>query len=211
MFKEILPRNRYGYVLSNSKYASDLESQQKQLIEKAKIPPKNIKVEILSPSIINEKPIIFQKLIEEELSPGTLLVVTHIDSCSGSGLQFLKLQEKLFRKNVTLICLNLPYSADLTTNKLIAHNLALISEFDKNCRRKKQRIGIQAAKKAGRYPGRKTVITQKFINEVQYLKDNQKLSVTEISKITGRARSTIYKVLKQHLNYVPYNRLIKHE
>ena len=43
----------------------------------------------------------------------------------------------------------------------------------------------------------------------KFLKENKNLSITEISKITGRARNTIYKILKQELNYVPYNRLVK--
>ena len=41
------------------------------------------------------------------------------------------------------------------------------------------------------------------------LKENKNLSITEISKITGRARNTIYKILKEELNYIPYNRLVK--
>ena len=55
----------------------------------------------------------------------------------------------------------------------------------------------------------KTVIDKKLITQVQDLKENKNLSITEISKITGRARNTIYKILKEELNYVPYNRLVK--
>ena len=68
---------------------------------------------------------------------------------------------------------------------------------------------MQAAKKNGKYFGRKTVIDKKLISQVQDLKENKNLSITEISKITGRARNTIYKILKEELNYVPYNRLVK--
>ena len=57
--------------------------------------------------------------------------------------------------------------------------------------------------------GRKTVITKKLIAQVQDLKENKKLSITEIAKITGKGRNTIYKVLKNELNYIPYNRLVK--
>ena len=55
----------------------------------------------------------------------------------------------------------------------------------------------------------KTVIDKKLISQVQDLKENKNLSITEISKITGRARNTIYKILKEELNYIPYNRLVK--
>jgi predicted transcriptional regulator len=53
------------------------------------------------------------------------------------------------------------------------------------------------------------VIDKKLISQVQDLKENKNLSITEISKITGRARNTIYKILKEELNYIPYNRLVK--
>ena len=68
-----------------------------------------------------------------------------------------------------------------------------------------------AAKKAGKYAGRKTVITKKLIAEVQDLKEKKNLSIIQIAKVTGRVRNTIYKILKEELNYVPYNRLVKQE
>jgi len=43
------------------------------------------------------------------------------------------------------------------------------------------------------------------------LKETKNLSITQIAKITGRARTTVYKVLKEELKYIPYNRLVKQE
>ena len=159
---------------------------------------------------IRERPV-FQKLIEEELQENDLLLVTKIDRCSRNTLDFLKLQEKLFKKSVTFIALDLPYSNDMAVNKLIATNLAAIAtcENERRQERQRQRQGILAAKKAGKYAGRKTVITKKLIAEVQDLKEKKNLSITQIAKITGRGRNTIYKILKEELNYVTYNRLVK--
>ena len=70
-------------------------------------------------------------------------------------------------------------------------------------------LNIKAARKAGKYLGRKTIITKKLIDLFKYLKETKNLSITPIAKITGRARSTIYKILKQELNSIPYNRLVK--
>jgi len=97
----------------------------------------------------------------------------------------------------------------MAVNKLIATNLAAIATFENERRKERQRQGIQAAKKNGKYLGRRTVIDKKLISQVQDLKENKNLSITEISKITGRARNTIYKILKEELNYIPYNRLVK--
>ena len=135
--------------------------------------------------------------------------MTKIDRCSRNTLEFLKLQEKLFKKKVTFISLDLPYSKDLAVNQLISTNLTAIATFENERRKERQRQGIQAAKKNGKYLGRRTVIDKKLISQVQNLKENKNLSITEIAKVTGRGRTTIYKILKQDLNYIPYNRLVK--
>jgi len=211
MFEEIPKNCRYAYARVSSKSQEDnssLESQKQEFLKLA-VPEKNIRIEIGSAADpIQERPV-FQKLIEEELQENDLLLVTKIDRCSRNTLEFLKLQEKLFKKKVTFISLDLPYSNDMAVNKLISTNLAAIATFENERRKERQRQGIQAAKKNGKYLGRKTVIDKKLISQVQYLKETKNLSITEITKITGRARTTIYKVLKNELNYIPYNRLVK--
>jgi DNA invertase Pin-like site-specific DNA recombinase len=211
MFEEI-PRNcRYGYARVSSQSQennSSLESQKEEFLQLG-VPKKNIRIEVGSAADpIRERPV-FQKLIEEELQENHILFGTKIDRCSRNTLEFLKLQEKLFQKQVTFISLDLPYSTDMAVNKLIATNLAAIATFENERRKERQRQGIEVAKKNGKYFGRKTVIDKKLISQVQNLKENKNLSITEISKITGRARNTIYKILKEELNYIPYNRLVK--
>jgi DNA invertase Pin-like site-specific DNA recombinase len=211
MFEEI-PRNcRYGYARVSSQSQennSSLESQKQEFLQLG-VPKKNIRIEVGSAADpIRERPV-FQKLIEEELQENHILFVTKIDRCSRNTLEFLKLQEKLFQKQVTFISLDLPYSNDMAVNQLISTNLAAIATFENERRKERQRQGIQAAKKNGKYLGRRTVIDKKLIDQVQNLKETKNLSITEIAKVTGRGRTTIYKVLKEELNYVPYNRLVK--
>ena len=187
-----------------------MEVQKQEFIRQG-VPKKNIRVEIRSVTDIIKERLVFQKLIDQELKKNDLLLITKIDRCSRNTLEFLKLQEKLFNKSVTFIALDLPYSKDMAVNKLISTNLAAIATFENERRKDRQRQGIAAAKKAGKYAGRKTVITKKLINQVQDLKENKNLSITQIAKITGRGRNTIYKVLKEELNYIPYNRLVKND
>jgi DNA invertase Pin-like site-specific DNA recombinase len=211
MFDQIPENCRYGYARVSSKSQeenSSLESQKQEFIHQG-VPEKNIRIEIGSAADnISERPI-FYHLIDAELKENDLLLVTKIDRCSRNTLEFLKLQEKLFKKKVTFLSLDLPYSSDMAVNKLIATNLAAIATFEHERRRERQRQGIEAAKKSGKYRGRKTVIDQKLIAQVKDLKENKNLSITQIAKVTGRARTTIYKVLKNELNYIPYNRLVK--
>ena len=202
MFQNIPKNCRYAYARVSSKSQeenSSLASQKQEFLRQG-VPEKNSRIEVGSAADnISERPI-FYHLIDDELKENDLLLVTKIDRCSRNTLEFLKLQERLHKKGVTFISLDLPYSNDMAVNKLIATNLAAIATFEHERRRERQKQGIAAAKKAGKYPGRKTVITPKLIAEVKHLKEDKKLSNVQIAKITGRGRNTISKILKEELN-----------
>jgi DNA invertase Pin-like site-specific DNA recombinase len=204
-------KKKYGYIRVSSKSQesnSSIKSQKEQLIQNG-IQPENIRIEVGSATNEIKNRLVFQKLIQEELKSNDLLMVTKIDRCSRNTLEFLKLQDILFKKNITFVALDLPTSIDLATNKLIAITLSGIAEFENNRRKERQKQGIRAAQQQGKYTGRKTIINQTLIQKVKNLKENKNLSVTEIAKVLGISRPTIYKILKQELNYVPYNRLVK--
>jgi DNA invertase Pin-like site-specific DNA recombinase len=205
-------RKKYGYARVSSKSQeanSSLESQKQELVRNG-ILESNIIIEVGSAANeIKNRPY-FHNLIQNVLKEGDTLVVTKIDRCARNTLEFLKLQDILFKRKIQFISLDLPYSEDLNINKLISITLSSIAEFETNRRKERQMQGISAAKKAGRYRGRKTVIDDKLISEVKHLKQQKMLSVTQIVKITGRSRNTIYKVLKEHLGYVS-NRLVKQD
>ena len=213
MFEEIPKNRRYAYARVSSKSQEDnssLEAQKDEFLRLG-VPVKNIRVEVGSAADkIQDRPV-FYNLIDDELKENDLLLVTKIDRCSRNTLEFLKLQERLHKKGVRFLSLDLPYSNDMAVNQLISTNLAAIATFENERRKERQRQGIQAAKKNGKYLGRRTVIDKKLISQVQDLKENKNLSITEIAKVTGRGRTTIYKVLKEELNYVPYNRLVKND
>ena len=203
---------KYGYVRVSSKsqeFNSSIESQKQLLIQNG-IEEQNILVEIGSAANeIKNRPV-FQKLMNQKLQENDLVMVTKIDRCSRNTLEFLKLQDVFFKRNITFVALDLPTSVDLATNKLIAITLSGIAEFENNRRKERQIQGIRAAQEEGKYMGRKSVITKTLIQKVKDLKENSNLSVTEISRVIGISRPTIYKVLKNELGYVS-NRLVKPE
>jgi DNA invertase Pin-like site-specific DNA recombinase len=169
-----------------------LEAQKDEFLRLG-VPVKNIRLEVGSAAdTIQDRPV-FQKLMEEEFKPNDLLMVTKIDRCSRNSLEFLKLQDILFKKNITFVALDLPTSVDLATNKLIATTLSGIAEFENNRRKERQKQGIRAAQKEGKYAGRKSLINKTLINKVKDLKENSNLSVTEISRVIGISRPTISK------------------
>lgn len=211
MLDDVPEQSRYAYARVSSQSQEENSSLETQCNEFKKhgVPESNIRIEVGSAADTMEDRPIFYRLMEEELKEKDVLLVTKIDRCSRNTLEFLKLQERLYQKGVTFLSLDLPYSSDMAVNKLIATNLAAIATFENERRKERQRQGIEAAKKAGKYLGRKTVITKKLIQQVQILKEKKDLSITEIAKVTGKGRNTIYKILKQELNYIPAHKLIK--
>ena len=104
---------------------------------------KNIRVEVGSAADkIQDRPV-FYNLIDDELKENDLLLVTKMDRCSGNTLEFLKLQERLHKKEFTFLSLDLPYSNDITIN------LAVIKTFENERQKERQCQGIDAAKKVG--------------------------------------------------------------
>ena len=212
-FEKISKNNRYGYGWISSKEQarnSSLESQKAELM-KLGVPEENIYLEIGSATTAMENRPIFFKLINQILKEGDLLAVTKLDRCSRNTLSFLQLKNQLAEKGVAFWVLDLPrdYLENSPSSQLISTALAAIAEFETARRKERQRQGIEAAKEKKKYTGRKTVITKDLIKIVEKYKDLG-VSVTEIARITGKSRSTIYKVLKEELGYVS-NRLVKQE
>ena len=174
MFEEVSKNRRFGYARVSSQTQEDnssLEAQKQEFIQKG-VPEKNIRIEVGSAADKIEARPVFYHLIDNELKENDLLLVTKIDRCSRNTLEFLKLQERLYKKGVRFISLDLPYSTDMAVNQLISTNLATIAIFKNECRKDQQRQGIQATKKNGKYSGRKMVIDKKLISQVQDLKEN---------------------------------------
>ena len=198
--------NKYGYVRAQESGYS-IEFQKQQLIQNG-IEEENIFIEVEFANKEIKNLFIFQSLMKEKLKKHDVLMVNEINVCSRNTLEFLKLQDILFKKSITFISLDLPISLNLADNKVMAKTLSAIATFENNRRRERQKQGILAAQKKGKYQGRKTVINKTLIKKVKYLKEVKELSVTDISKLTGVSCPTIYKILKEHLGYIS-NRLIR--
>ena len=92
-------KNKYGYVRVSSKTQesnSSIESQKQQLIQNG-IEEENIFVEVGSGANEIKNRSVFQNLINQKLKEKDLLMVTKIDRCSRNTLEFLKLQDILFK------------------------------------------------------------------------------------------------------------------
>jgi DNA invertase Pin-like site-specific DNA recombinase len=123
---------------------------------------------------------------------GDTLVVTRLDRLARSAGDLLNVVKQLTEKGVGFNCLQQPQMCtSSSTGKLLLGVLAAIAEFETDIRKERQREGIDRAKAAGIYKGRKRTIDAV---EVQTLRD-QGLGGTEIARKLGIARASVYRAL----------------
>ena len=189
---------KYGYIRVSSKEQTanfSLDSQKNELISFG-VSEKLIFSEVASATKELEARPILNSLILT-IKAGDSLVVTKLDRVSRNTLTFLTIWALLTKKSANLVILDMPqdYDANLASHELNSTLLAAVAEFESLRRAERQRQGIALAKQQNKYLGRKTVISPQFMHTVKDYK-NRGISVTDIAKLTGKCRSTIYKVLK---------------
>lgn len=139
---------------------------------------------------------------------GDILLVEQVDRLSRLNAQdWETLKRRIKDKGVRVVALDLPTSwmmvstqDELTTRMMDALNdmmldmLAAIARKDFADRRRRQKQGIEKAKKAGKYKGR-PVDQEKHQNILTMLSKGH--SWSEVSRITGASRATVARAVKQ--------------
>lgn len=125
---------------------------------------------------------------------GDTLVVTRLDRLARSAGDLHNIMKQLADKSVSFDCLQQPgMCTTSSTGKLLLGVLASIAEFEADIRRERQREGIERAKAAGVYKGRRPTVD---VSQVRALRD-QGLGGTEIAKKLGIARASVYRALSE--------------
>jgi len=127
------------------------------------------------------------------LREGDTLVVTRLDRLARSGRDLHDIIEQLSAKQVGFRCVQ-QGAVDTTTSmgKLILSILGAVAEFETDIRKERQREGIERAKAAGVYKGRKPTVD---VEQVRMLRD-QGLGATDIATTLHIARASVYRALK---------------
>ena len=123
---------------------------------------------------------------------GDVLVVTRLDRLARSANDLHSVVKQLTDKGVAFQCIQQSsIETSTSTGKLLLGVLASIAEFEADIRRERQREGIDRAKAAGVYKGRRPSVDT---NAVRALRD-QGLGGTEIAKQLGIGRASVYRAL----------------
>lgn len=121
------------------------------------------------------------------------LVVTRLDRLARSAGDLHAIVSQLSLKGVGFKCLQ-QSGVDTTTStgKLLLGMLAAIAEFETDIRRERQREGIERAKAAGVYKGRKPSVDVAAVRQLH----KEGVSPTVIAKQLRIGRASVYRVLQ---------------
>ncbi len=87
------------------------------------------------------------------------------------------------------------------TGRLVFHVLAALAEFERDLIRERTQAGLSAARARGRLGGRKPVLTREKAAAAQRMYDSNEMQVSEIARVLGVSRATLYRSL--HTNVSP--------
>jgi len=129
------------------------------------------------------------------LQPGDELVVTELDRLGRATGEAIVLMEDLIRRGIPRRVLALP-SLDIATNdgRLIADILASLAAHERRRTRERQRLGIQAARAAGRHLRRPPKMNGQQISEAR-----ARIAASEPFRVVARAYGVSVSTLRETL------------
>lgn len=123
---------------------------------------------------------------------GDTLMVTRLDRLARSASDLHTIVKQLADRKVEFRCLQQGgMDTNTSTGKLLLGVLASIAEFESDIRRERQREGINRAKAAGIYKGRKPSVDTAAVRSLR----DEGLGGSEIAKRLGIGRASVYRAL----------------
>lgn len=137
-----------------------------------------------------------------QLQAGDTLIITKMDRMARNVQDGISLIDSLNERGITLHVLNMGLFDNSPTSKLIRNILLSVGEWEREMILERQREGIQEAKVRGVFKGMPKKYTDKHKGLQHALalyvtRDSNKMTVNEISSITGISRATIYRAVRE--------------
>jgi DNA invertase Pin-like site-specific DNA recombinase len=129
--------------------------------------------------------------IIEFIRAGDELVVVKLDRLGRSTRDVLNLVHELERKGASLRVLEPEFVTSNDTGRILVTVLGMVAEMQRNFIRSRQQAGIEAAKAAGVYKGRKPSVP---VDQVRELTAAGK-GPAEIARELNISRQSVYRVL----------------
>ena len=130
------------------------------------------------------------------LRKGDTLVVTELSRLGRSTSQLSQLADDLSDRGIGLRILNLGIDTGTPSGKLVYSVIAAVAEMERDLLIERTNSGLAASRARGRKGGRKREFSPAAVRRAQERYDAGDLSVTEIARMAGVSRQTLYRYLK---------------
>jgi len=124
---------------------------------------------------------------------GDTVVCCKMDRIARSTKHLLEIVEALQKQKISFKVLNIQLDTESPTGKLMLTLLGAIAEFERSLMLERQREGIEKAKAAGKYKGRKPTAQAKSQEIIELLSRGKKKA--EIAEELGIGLSSVYRIL----------------
>ena len=128
---------------------------------------------------------------------GDTVYIHSLDRLARSTQDLLNIVEQLQAKGVELHSDKEAIDSNTPTGKLMLTMIAAINQFERENLLERQREGIAIAKEQGKYKGRKQARPDAWEEAYAKYKAREIKSVSELAKVLGISRPTVYKLIEQ--------------
>jgi DNA invertase Pin-like site-specific DNA recombinase len=130
------------------------------------------------------------------LRAGDTLMVTELSRLGRSTSQLSQLADDLSERSVALRILNLGIDTGTPSGRLVYQIIAAVAEMERELLIERTHSGLAASRARGRKGGRKREFSPAAVRKAQEQYDKGELSVSEIARLAGVSRQTLYRYLE---------------
>ena len=134
------------------------------------------------------------------LREGDTLVITRVDRLARSILDLQKISKQLEDNGIKLKATEQPIDTSTPAGKAFFDMLSVFAEFETNIRKERQQEGIEKAKKAGKYKGRKPTARAKTKQVLSMLESGQ--GKKEIADALQIGIASVYRIINANSDYL---------
>ncbi len=128
---------------------------------------------------------------------GDIVTVCKLDRIARSTKHLLEIVDHLEINGVAFKVLNINLDTSTPTGKLMLTMLGAIAEFERSLMLERQKEGIEKAKKAGRYKGRKATAKEKAPLVQELIQKNPKITKQAIADELEIGVASVYRILQE--------------
>jgi len=129
------------------------------------------------------------------LRSGDALMVTELSRLGRSTSQLSALADDLSERKIALRILNLGIDTGTPSGRLVYSIIAAVAEMERDLLIERTNSGLAASRARGRKGGRKREFSPAAVRKAQERYDRGDLSVSEIARLAGVSRQTLYRYL----------------